>query len=85
MIISHVVIQNYRKLKCCRISFSEQETIFVGANNSGKTSAMDALIYFLDRNGESGKKGKICILSKIQGNRNIFRRDRKQYAEIEMK
>ena len=27
----------------------------------------------------------VCILSKIQGKRNIFRRDRKQYAEIEMK
>jgi hypothetical protein len=30
-------------------------------------------------------KGNERILSKIQGKRNIFRRDRKQYAEIEMK
>jgi predicted ATP-dependent endonuclease of OLD family len=45
--IDFVEIQNYRKLKCCRIDFSNKTTIFVGANNSGKTSAMDALIFFL--------------------------------------
>jgi predicted ATP-dependent endonuclease of OLD family len=39
-------IQNFRKLKSCRIDIAEQETIFVGANNSGKTSAMDCLILF---------------------------------------
>ena len=40
-------IQNFRKLKSCRVELSDKETLFVGANNSGKTSAMDALIYFL--------------------------------------
>lgn len=49
MRISCVDIQNFRKLKQCRIDLSEQETVFVGANNSGKTSAMDALIIFLKR------------------------------------
>ena len=62
MKISCVDIQNYRKLKCCKISFSDYETIFVGANNSGKTSAMDALICFLDHNGDSGGKHKILPL-----------------------
>lgn len=47
MKISFVELQNFRKLKCSRIDFSNKETIFVGANNSGKTSAMDALILFL--------------------------------------
>ena len=47
MKISFVELKNFRKLKCCRIDFSNRETIFVGANNSGKTSAMDALILFL--------------------------------------
>lgn len=47
MKISFVELQNFRKLKCCRIDFSNKETIFVGANNSGKTSAMDAIILFL--------------------------------------
>mgnify|MGYP000352467959 CR=1 FL=1 len=47
MRINTVQIQNFRKLQSCRIDFSEKETIFVGANNSGKTTAMDALIAFL--------------------------------------
>ncbi len=49
MKISFVEIQNFRKLKACRVEIAEQQTIFVGANNSGKTSAMDALILFLKR------------------------------------
>lgn len=40
-------VQNFRKLLQCRIDVSEKTTIFVGANNSGKTSAMDALGKFL--------------------------------------
>ena len=47
MLIEFVQIQNFRKLKGCRIDFSEKETVFVGANNSGKTTAMDALRFFL--------------------------------------
>lgn len=49
MKIAYVDIQNYRKLKCSRISLTNEETLLVGANNSGKTSAMDALIFFLDQ------------------------------------
>lgn len=47
MEIKFVELENFRKLKSCRISFSEKQTLLVGANNSGKTSAMDALISFL--------------------------------------
>ena len=47
MKIKFIEIQNFRKLQSCKIDFSEKETIFVGANNSGKTTAMDALITFL--------------------------------------
>lgn len=47
MKISFVEIRNFRKLKQCRIDFSEETTLFVGPNNSGKTSAMDALVKFL--------------------------------------
>lgn len=49
MKIKFVQIQNFRKLQSCRIDFSEKETIFVGANNSGKTTAMDALMIFLEK------------------------------------
>ncbi|MCF0065107.1 AAA family ATPase [Dyadobacter chenwenxiniae] len=47
MNINFIHIQNFRKLKDCRIDFSDSETVFVGANNSGKTTAIDALIQFL--------------------------------------
>ena len=47
MKIKFVEIQNFRKLISCRVDFANDTTIFVGANNSGKTSAMDALIKFL--------------------------------------
>ena len=47
MRILAINIQNFRKLLQCRIDFSKKATIFVGANNSGKTSAMDALGKFL--------------------------------------
>lgn len=47
MRIKHVEIGNFRKLKTVRIDFSSTTTVFVGANNSGKTSAMVALRRFL--------------------------------------
>ena len=47
MKLSFVDIRNFRKLKNCRVVFSDETTVFVGANNSGKTSAMDALTHFL--------------------------------------
>ena len=47
MRISTIYVQNFRKLQQCQIDFSKNTTLFVGANNSGKTSAMDALGKFL--------------------------------------
>lgn len=49
MNIEFVEIRNFRKLKSCRVDIAEKETVFVGANNSGKTSAMDALMIFLKK------------------------------------
>ncbi len=49
MNISFIEIQNFRKLKACRVEVASQETILVGANNSGKTSAMDTMILFLKK------------------------------------
>lgn len=54
MKIKFVDIQNFRKLKLSRINLSAEETLLVGANNSGKTSAMDALINFLDHKRKLG-------------------------------
>ena len=47
MHIQHIEIGNFRKLQAVRVDFAEQTTVFVGANNSGKTSAMVALRHFL--------------------------------------
>ena len=47
MRITSITVQNFRRLLLCRIDVSKQTTLFVGANNSGKTSAMDALGKFL--------------------------------------
>jgi predicted ATP-dependent endonuclease of OLD family len=45
--IKFIEIAYFRKLKSTHIDFDQRTTIFVGANNSGKTSAMVALRYFL--------------------------------------
>ena len=50
MRIQSVHIRNFRKLKNCHIDFGERETVFVGANNSGKTSAISAIVWFLKNN-----------------------------------
>ena len=47
MRIAFIDIQNFRKLRCVRIELADRQTIFVGANNSGKTTAMHALDKFL--------------------------------------
>jgi predicted ATP-dependent endonuclease of OLD family len=47
MHIEFVEIANFRKLLSTRVSLSSERTVFVGANNSGKTSAITALRYFL--------------------------------------
>ena len=47
MRIEFVEIGNFRKLLSTRVGFSSEKTVFVGANNSGKTSAITALRYFL--------------------------------------
>jgi hypothetical protein len=53
MRIAYVEISNFRKLLSVRIDFAEKTTLFVGANNSGKTSAMHALRDFLISSGPS--------------------------------
>ncbi|MFH1805873.1 MAG: AAA family ATPase [Pseudomonadota bacterium] len=51
MRIAFVELSNFRKLKATRIEFAVRQTLFVGANNSGKTSAMTALRLFLKERG----------------------------------
>ena len=65
MLISTIFIQNFRKLWRCQIDFSKNTTLFVGANNSGKTSAMDALGKFLANRDFSFNDFTISNRSKI--------------------
>jgi predicted ATP-dependent endonuclease of OLD family len=51
MRISFVEIANFRKLLSVRIDLAQETTLLVGANNSGKTSAMIALRQFLIERG----------------------------------
>lgn len=69
MKIEFIDIQNYRKLKSTRIYLGDNETLFVGANNSGKTSAIDALIVFLDQKVKGGE------VNEVGGQRRFFTTD----------
>jgi predicted ATP-dependent endonuclease of OLD family len=51
MQIDFVEIQNFRKLKSIHVDLAKKTTLFVGANNSGKTSTMIALSRFLADQG----------------------------------
>lgn len=52
MKLTRIEIFNFRKLRRARLDLSDKQTLLVGANNSGKTSAMKALRKFLkDRGG----------------------------------
>lgn len=49
MKISHIEIRNFRRLEDVSIPFENRETVFVGANNSGKTSATAVFRCFLGK------------------------------------
>ena len=69
MLIRKLRIKNFRKLKFCNLDLTNKQTILVGANNSGKTSAITAIKCFLKDKSMStldftitnwGKINKIC-------------------------
>ena len=69
MLIKEFRIKNFRKLKSCNLNLTNKQTILVGANNSGKTSAMTAIKCFLKDKSMStldftitnwGEINKIC-------------------------
>ena len=47
MKINKVHLRNFRRLENVEIDFEAEETVFVGPNNSGKTSATAAFRLFL--------------------------------------
>ena len=49
MKIQRIDIKNFRKLENVKIILDDKTTLLVGANNSGKTSTIEALVKFLDK------------------------------------
>jgi predicted ATP-dependent endonuclease of OLD family len=49
MKVKKVNLRNFRRLEDIEIDFEEKETVFVGPNNSGKTSATSAFKLFLEK------------------------------------
>lgn len=47
MRIEDITVRNFRKLKEVCVDLRDDTTVFIGANNSGKTSAIVAMRYFL--------------------------------------
>lgn len=47
MKIKNINIRNFRKLLNCTLDIGKEHTVLVGANNSGKTSCMHAVVSFL--------------------------------------
>jgi predicted ATP-dependent endonuclease of OLD family len=64
--IDFIEIANFRKLLSVRVDIAKTSTVFVGANNSGKTSAMVALRRFLvDHGNFSINDFTLCHWAKI--------------------
>ncbi|RJE13302.1 ATP-dependent endonuclease [Bacillus cereus] len=47
MFIEKLNIKNYKKLKDAKVCLSQKQNLFIGPNNSGKTSAIEILVKFL--------------------------------------
>ena len=52
MHLNRYCLRNFRRLENVEIHLEENETIFVGANNSGKTSATAAFKLFVSHSGD---------------------------------
>lgn len=65
MYLEKVAIRNFRRLKNVEIDFDEKETVFVGPNNSGKTSAAAALRSFLSNREFKIHDFSLCSLTAI--------------------
>lgn len=61
MHIKAVEIRNYRKLSSVRLDMADQTTLLVGANNSGKTSALIALRSFLKQGISAFSKNDLTV------------------------
>src|SRR6056297_2320028 len=67
MRLGSISIRNFRRLNDVSIDFEEKETVFVGPNNSGKTSATAAIRSFLSNRDFKIHDFSLCSLTAING------------------
>lgn len=65
MYLKKIGIRNFRRLKDVTIDFEKKETVFVGPNNSGKTSATAAIRSFLSSRDFKIHDFSLCCLTAI--------------------
>jgi putative ATP-dependent endonuclease of the OLD family len=65
MKVSHVEIRNFRRLEDIQLSLETDHTLFVGPNNSGKTSAAAAFRLFFKRNDFTINDFTVACISDI--------------------
>lgn len=65
MYLKKIAIKNFRRLKNVEIDFEVKETIFVGPNNSGKTSATAAIRSFLSNRDFKVHDFSLCSLTEM--------------------
>jgi putative ATP-dependent endonuclease of the OLD family len=65
MQLHSISIRNFRRLKDVTIDFETKETVFVGPNNSGKTSATAAVRSFLGNRDFKIHDYSVCCISSI--------------------
>ena len=63
--LKSISIRNFRRLMDVEIDFDEKETVFVGPNNSGKTSATAVIRSFLNNRDFKVHDFSICAISSI--------------------
>ncbi|QYM72025.1 AAA family ATPase [Pseudochrobactrum sp. Wa41.01b-1] len=65
MYLKKIDIKNFRRLKDIKIDFEAEETVFVGPNNSGKTSSTAAIRSFLGNRNFKIHDFSLCSLTAI--------------------
>ena len=84
MKLKKVCLRNFRRLEDVEIGFEEEETIFVGPNNSGKTSATTAFRLFLVRQDFKIHDFSVSKISEIDSFGKVEEADEGSLPSLEM-
>lgn len=84
MKLRSVSIRNFRRLENITIPFEETETIFVGPNNSGKTSATTAFRLFLTKQSFQIHDFSVSRITELDRSGELDTEEDKDIPKIEM-